>query len=127
MNTIKSIKLNNQFTVNGSISTSEKGSNVNASIVASGNNLGIGQRWNWTMKLQRKTKGKWKTIGTRTGYVMKGSPSHRTFTNVKKNKSKMRVSIKFTPFFLAMDSVTYKKYWRQGAKVFTRNSKTWVR
>lgn len=44
----------------------------------------------WTMYLQRRTGGTWQTIGSRTGYVSSSSPSHRTFTNVKK-EGPMRV------------------------------------
>lgn len=49
----------------------------------------------WTMYLQRYTNGRWKTIGTRTGYIKRGSDSHRTFTNVKKTQSSMRVRVTF--------------------------------
>ncbi|MFD2133755.1 hypothetical protein ACFSKI_21300 [Pseudogracilibacillus auburnensis] len=44
----------------------------------------------WTMYLQRRVNGTWTTIGTRTGYVSSSSPSHRTFTNVRK-QGPMRV------------------------------------
>lgn len=47
----------------------------------------------WTMELQRRVDStippyyRWETIGSRTGYVSDDSPSHRTFTNVRKEGS----------------------------------------
>lgn len=44
----------------------------------------------WSMVLQRRTGGTWRNIGSRTGYVSSSSPSHITFTNVRK-EGPMRV------------------------------------
>lgn len=54
----------------------------------------------WTMRLQRLVwnhdgSKRWKTIGTRTGYVSSQSPSHRTFTNVKKMNAQLRLQVTF--------------------------------
>lgn len=46
-----------------------------------------GCQHNWTMLLQRYNNDTWDwyTIGSRTGYVAENSPSHRTFTNIRKD------------------------------------------
>lgn len=52
----------------------------------------------WKMELQRyytSVRG-WETVGTRTGWVSDHSSSPRTFTNVAKRGSLMRVKVTFT-------------------------------
>src|SRR5699024_2153660 len=62
--------------------------NVNVSVNSACAAQGCWSRYwtygEWTMMLQRRGANGWNTIGTRTGYVSEDSPSHRTFTNVKK-------------------------------------------
>ena len=64
--------------------------------------------FNWKMELQRYTSGSWTTIGTRTGYVSSSSPSDRTFTNVLRNGSSMRVK---TTFYGYSTKVVYSSTW----------------
>lgn len=40
---------------------------------------------NWKMYLERHNGSYWDVIGSRTGYVSSSSPSHRTFTNVRRS------------------------------------------
>jgi len=51
---------------------------------------------NWTMELRRQvTSMVWETVGTRKGYVTPTSQSLRTFTDVGKKNTRMRVRITF--------------------------------
>lgn len=52
-------------------------------------------RMRWTMYLQRNNGGTWTTIGTRTGYVARNSPSPRTFTNVARPGRQIRAYVRF--------------------------------
>lgn len=52
---------------------------------------------NWRMYLQRYDEDTWdwNTIGSRTGYVSELSPSHRTFTGIKRSNAYLRIVIIF--------------------------------
>jgi len=51
----------------------------------------------WWMKLQRWSSDTgWVTIGTRSGYISGTSPSNRTFTDVIRGRSLMRVVLVFS-------------------------------
>lgn len=77
----------------GTMTTATRGSNVDVSIVSSSDySTNLGMKSDWTMYLERATSdGRWKVVGTRTGYVADGSPSHRTFTNVGPGRLKVHV------------------------------------
>lgn len=61
-------------------------------------------RTDWDMYLFRKVGGNWVLGGTRSGYVSKDSPSHRTFTDVKKGEIKVEVRPK-NSFFYNMEFI----------------------
>lgn len=82
-----------------SFNVTPKGSTVDVSVKQGDMTNGYaanGARFDWTMKLQRYVDGAWKTIGTREGYVVYGSDSHRTFTNIAKTGKKLRVRLTVT-------------------------------
>lgn len=59
-----------------------------------------GSHFDWTMYLQRYNplNQNWETIGTRTGYLTKFSPSDRTFTGIKRTGHPLRVKVKLQTF-----------------------------
>lgn len=76
------------------------GSSVSVDLTSSsyctGTNKSGDKKIYWDMLLQRynsSTKA-WNTIGSRTGYVSKSSPSHRTFTNIKKQNAALRIWVR---------------------------------
>lgn len=52
--------------------------------------------YDWVMYLQRyytHPGAHWATIGTRTGFVSRSSPSPRTFTNIRQMNAELRVVV----------------------------------
>lgn len=51
--------------------------------------------FNWKMQLQRyrASDKTWYTVGERTGWVSPSSPSNRTFTNIAKKNTALRVRV----------------------------------
>lgn len=91
------------------------GSNVAVSmVVARANNWSNSWNWrhDWTMQLQRQNSKKlWDTIGTRTGYLTGNSPSHRTFTNVKKTSYPLRLVVRFKNHYAGDNDPYSVKYY----------------
>lgn len=81
----------------GIFRTWTKGTNVNVLLEVETRTWGHHGPSDWKMELQRYTSSKtgWQTIGTKTGWVSETSSSRRTFTNVAKRESLMRVKITF--------------------------------
>lgn len=93
----------NKLTIDGSIDVS-----IEANVIGNPPGGHDVTYISWTMRLQRLVGATWTDIGVRTGYCDLGSPSHRTFTNVK-NTGGMRIKTEcanaYIGEFLLIDTI----------------------